>query len=222
METKDPSTVITPRHARGLCRQYARERSQTTQVLIEKCRRGKGKSVLRLLRDRKQVFATRRRPPSQDFPAGIDTVELMTKSDSGALALMLDHGDKYGIPILSTSMRLLLELSKHATESLYQRLRTYRADVVIDELRPVGKWLLDNLWAIGLVDDGLFLTPTGVFPVTRGEPFKTKDVDGRYHWIAPTWIADAGLAENGQRKRRVADTVRSARAKGLRVGLIQY
>ena len=107
--------------------------------------------MLALMRERDSLLATRRRAPSQGLSAGFDVVELMPVEISGELALALDQCDKRGLPILSKPPRLLLELSKHATESLYQRLRTLTPDLVIGELRRVGDWLLHNFADVALI-----------------------------------------------------------------------
>ena len=116
--------------------------------------------------------------------------------------------------------RMLLHISIHATEALFQRLRTQDAGVVQAELRPIGAWLLENLDAIGLEGEGYLLSPSGVFPIAMGKPFRSERLLADCFWDATTWIADTGLSDNSELKRRIAEAVRQARSQGMQVGLV--
>lgn len=216
--------VISEGHARGLRRQMAHDAAQKLARSLIAMRRTHGKfGPIDHVKSIGGYCGEHRRPPQPGLPGGYDTVELSPHPMSGEFQFIHVQLDRrrWPLPDSKSKDRLLLHVSRHATESLFQRLRTTDDDALRSELRPVGSWLLHNLPSIGLASDGYLLSPSGVFALRSGEPFCSDDLNGKYHWIATTWIADRGLADNTDRKERIANAVQRARAEGLVVGLVK-
>src|SRR6266542_1768753 len=136
--------IITTSLAQGLRRQHARDSDNRLQAFMDQNKRN-SVNFLNLFRSDGSLAAQRRRPPSQGVPAGWDIVAFMTVPDSGEFVFSLHRCDKRRLPISKVPARVLLHISMHGTEALFQRLRTLDARAVQAELRPVGGWLLENL-----------------------------------------------------------------------------
>ena len=155
------------------------------------------------------------RRPSSGSGAGTDIVYIDCSKARGVLLFILDKVNKNGLHTVGVPGRLLLSVSQHGVESLYQRLRTTEWDVVMNELRPVGAWLLENSHIVAMEEEGYLSTPTGVFPILRGAKKLSKQLDGRSYWLATTWISQANLEDHTPHKRRVAEAVRAVSGKGV-------
>ena len=223
MTDSQRTPVISVAHARGLRNQSARDASAELVPVMEDARRGKLPNSLRFLHKHNRFAGQRRRPPAPGKPGGLDVIEMNWHREWAVLRLMMLPLDKHGFIVAKLPDRLLLQLTKHATDSLFQRLRTIDSAVVEAELRPVGNWLLKNLIEIGMTSDGYLLTPSGVLPVKHGPTWagRDPDTDASCFWEATTWISDHGLEDHTVFKKRLADAVRKARGCGTRVGLLQ-
>ena len=167
------------------------------------------------LRRMDMLCAIRRRRPNAGARAGNDLLFVDYDSSDSMLLFKYEEVDKRGRPIKKDSDRVLMAVSQHATESLYQRLRTFEWADVIGELRPVGAWLLENLHTVVMEKEGYLVTPTGVFPVVRGYKDAVYQVDDVPNWLATTWISQANLEDHTPHKRRVAEAVRAVSGKGV-------
>jgi hypothetical protein len=174
-------------------------------------RTGKEDVFAKMLNDGGVLAAKSRRPPKAGLQGGFDIAYVDHARDGGELNILLDAVDKRGELINSQPARLLLHVTRHAVESIYQRIRTTDWVMVVNELKPVAGWLAENIHVVAMEAEGLLLTPNGVSPVVRGERFKNKEFDGSFHWVATTWISDEALEDHTPHKQRVASAVRNAR-----------
>jgi hypothetical protein len=213
MTSKPP--VINASFAGALRRTYAREMGRALDANIDHALlTGKQDVFVKMLKDGGVLADKSRRPPQPGLPGGFDIVYVDHSRDGGDLHVVLDAVDKRGELIDSQPARLLLHMTHHAVESIYQRLRTTQWTTVVNELKPVASWLGQNIHVVAMEAEGWLLSPNGASPVLRGERFKTKEFDGSFHWVATTWISDEGLEDHTPHKLRVASAVRKARQAG--------
>ena len=134
---------------------------------------------------------------------------------TGELLFCLQMVDKRGKPKVGSLARLMLLVSQHAVESLYQRLKTTEWKELKSELDPVGNWFFDNADIVAMEGDGYLVTPSGVFPVVHGRPIRSDSFTAFPYWVATTWIAKDHLEDHTPHKKRVAEAVRAVTGGGV-------
>lgn len=201
----------------GLRRSYARNTDQDLGQHVKKTiKSGKDTVSFERLLGRGDVICGKRiRRPSPGTVAGADIVYIDHFQESGELLFSYDQIDKRGELLKGRLSRVLMAVSRHGVESLYQRLKTHEWKIVITELRSVGAWFFENMHVVAMEEEGFLVTPTGVFPVVRGSYEKNEQFEGKRHWVATTWISQANLEDHTPYKLRVAEAVRAASGKGV-------
>ena len=201
----------------GLRHSYARNSNEILDRHVNKMLKA-GTDTLsfeQMLERNELICAKRRRGPAPGTVAGTDIVYIDHDREDGTLLFCFDMLDKHGEWLEGSSGRLLMTLSRHAVESLYQRLKTHDWKIVVNELRPVGIWFFENGHIVAIEEEGFLVTPSGVFPVVRGPRVKDDQLDGIRHWVATTWLSQAALEDHTPHKRRVAEAVRALGGTGI-------
>jgi len=181
---------------------------------------GDKRSGLNVLKSNGLVASIHRRPPSQSHPAGNDVLLLDASGANGEMAIFMSEFDKHGQPLKGQQLRMLLWLTQHAVESLFQRLKTTNPSAVFEELRSISSWLYANRWNIGIYE-GILLTRSGFFLVYPASTFAEPKIDRRPHWDATTWVSDGQMEDHTPGKSRIAAAVRNARENGMVVGFVR-
>jgi hypothetical protein len=205
--------VINSSFASALRRGKSREWPGDLQSYLQRL---KGKKLVfhKMLQAAGLLARMQRRGPKPGLVAGFDVVWVEMNSNDGSLNCFVQAVDKRGETVSDHRSLILLHVTQHAVESMFQRLRTTDRNAVLAELKPVACWLAENRHTVAMEEAGLVLTEHGVFPVVRAPAVFDDEVDGRYCWDAPTWIADAGLDDHTPQKRRIAEAVKRARQRG--------
>lgn len=202
--------------AQGLRRSHARQTSyQLTEFSVAALKMGAEVNALRFLERFGLFCGKRRRKPVPNFAAGWEVVFIDHTVETGQLRFVEHSIDRRGFLMVKRQPTLLLQLSQHATESMYQRLKTTDPRAVISEAKPIGVWLVENSHLVRSEEKGLLVSPNGVFPIVRGDLASHPILDERCYWLATTWISFDGMEVHTPMKARLAHTVKSARAEGL-------
>lgn len=206
--------VINSSFAAALRRGKSRESGEQSLSAFRRAIKGGRLNYHEILEQTDLLAGMHRRGPKPGLVSGYELATIEVNSKDGSHNVFVVSVDKRGEIIWDRYSRLLLHVTQHATESMYQRLRTTDRHVVLRELKPTADWLSQNSHMVALEEEGLLLTPGGVFPVVRGPAFFAEETDGRYSWDATTWISDEGLEDHTPQKRRLAQAARKARAEG--------
>jgi hypothetical protein len=207
--------------AAGLRRGTGKRANKLIDEMYERFDHGEKRSPLTVLQANGFVSSIHRRPPSQGKPAGQDVLIIDATGANGETAIVLGEFDKRGRPLRRQFFRMLLCLTQHAVESLFQRLRTTSSSPVFDELRSLSPWVYEHRRDVG-VGEGILLSRSGFFLVLPASPLLSIEagLNGLQHWDATTWIADGGMEDHTPGKRRVAVAVRRARERGMTAGFL--
>src|SRR5205807_8818106 len=138
--------------AAALRRTYAREMRRARAARLDHAlRTGKQDVFVKMLQDAGVLAGKSRRAPRAGLAGGSDIVYIdHTGDESGQLTIVIDAVDKRGELIDTQPGRLLLGVTRHAVESLYQRLRTTDWRGVVGEIKPVACWMAQNLHVVAM------------------------------------------------------------------------
>ena len=211
MATIDKSLAV------GIRKSYARTTTEALKQHIKNIQNPNTGAIdfEELLRRDNVLCGTRPRRPSLGMGGGRDLVFIDHADKTGELFFAFQMANKRGEVQDGRLAQLLMSVSLHAVESLYQRLKTLDWKRLGTELHPVGKWFFENMHVIEMEEEGYLVTPTGVFPVIRGPYKKSRTFSPGPHWLATTWIAQENLEDHTPHKRRVAEAVREVSGKGV-------